>query len=61
MEKKDYKDLSNADIRLSMETLKNEYEAKKAKVVALCEEMESLEAEYKKAEQELKIRKNIII
>jgi len=60
MEKKDYSNMSNSEIRLALETLKNEYEAKKSKVVSICKEMEELENEYTKAEQELKIRKNIL-
>lgn len=61
MEKKDFKNMSNSEVRIAMETLKNEYEAKKATLITICDEMELLENEYKRAEEELRIRKNIVI
>ena len=50
MEKKDCKNMRNSEIKLYMETLNNEYEAKKNKIVGLCKEMEELEHWYKDAE-----------
>ena len=61
MEKKDCKNMRNLEIKLYMETLNNEYEAKKNKIVGLCKEMEELEHWYKDAENELNIRKNIYL
>lgn len=61
MEKKNYTEMSNAEIRLAMETIKNEYDAKKSKLVEICKEMEALEIEYRNAENEIRIRKEMII
>jgi predicted nucleic acid-binding Zn-ribbon protein len=61
MEKKNYTEMSNAEIRLAIETIKNEYEAKKNKLVQICKEMEALEIDYRNAENELRIRKDVII
>lgn len=60
MDKKDCKGMSNAEIRLYVESMKNEFEALKAKVVALTKQMEAIEAAYNDANRELNIRKNIL-
>lgn len=61
MEKKDASSMSNSEIKLYLETLNNEFEAKKAKLVELCKEIEDIQFEYTNAEIELKIRKNIYL
>ena len=38
MEKIDYKELSNSEIKMRIESLKNEFEAKKIKLREICEE-----------------------
>lgn len=57
----DYKDMSNAEIKLSMERLTNNFEMKKNKLVELCKEMEEIEREFLSAKKELELRKNIFI
>ena len=61
MEKNSCSEMSNSEIKIYMETLTNEYEAKKAKIIALCKELGQLENDYQNAERELKIRKNIYL
>lgn len=60
METIDYKELSNTEIKLKMEQLKNEFDAKRKQVVNICDEMKKLEDEYLLAENELYLRKNIL-
>lgn len=61
MEKIDYKELSNSEIKMRIESLKNEFEAKKIKLREICEEMDKIEKEYLLANNELSIRKNIYL
>ena len=56
-----YKDMSNAEIKLRIETLTNLFESKKNKIVEICEEMEKIEKEYLEAKHEIDIRKNIYL
>ena len=56
MEFKDIKKLSNAEIMLYKETLKNEFDVLKYKIKELCDEIEKIDGEYKKAENEITIR-----
>lgn len=53
--------MSNAEIKLSMERLTNNFEMKKNKLVELCKEMEEIEREFLSAKKELELRKNIFI
>lgn len=61
MNKVNYNEMSNSEIRLRIETLKNEFEAKKIKLRELCEEMDKIEKEYLDANNELSVRKNIYL
>lgn len=61
MEKIKYNELSNAEIKLRIESLKNEFESKKSELVKICEKMESIEREYLEAQHEMEIRKNLYI
>jgi hypothetical protein len=54
---KDCKNLSNSELRLYKLNLENEYEAIKAKIASLEEELDKLDREYAKAENEEKIRR----
>ena len=56
MEFKDLKNLSNSEIMIYKEELKNEFEVVKHKIKELCDEIEKIDGEYKKAENELTIR-----
>ena len=61
MSKVKYNEMSNSEIRMRIETLKNEFEAKKIKLRELCEEMGEIEKEYLEANNELSVRKNIYL
>ncbi len=54
---KDCKNMSNNEIKLYKLALENEYEAVKAKIAALEEQLDELDREYIKAENEEKIRR----
>jgi len=49
--------MSNNELKLYKLSLENEYEAIKAKIVALEEQLDELDREYNKAETEEKIRR----
>jgi uncharacterized protein involved in exopolysaccharide biosynthesis len=57
MVQKNCKNLSNNELKLYKLSLENEYEAIKAKIAALEEELDKLDREYEKAENEEKIRR----
>ena len=57
MVQKDCKNLSNNELKLYKLSLENEYEAIKAKIAKLEEELDKLDREYEKAENEEKIRR----
>ena len=59
MEKKDYSALSNSELKIHIETLRNLFESKKRELKEICEEMGKIENEYIKATHEIEIRKNI--
>ncbi len=49
--------MSNNELKLYKLALENEYEAVKAKIAALEEQLDELDREYNKAENEEKIRR----
>ena len=53
---KNYEKLSNAEIRIELKNLENEYEAAKLKIVSLIKKMEELDDEYNIAKNELNKR-----
>jgi predicted nucleic acid-binding Zn-ribbon protein len=61
MENMEYSNMSNAEIRLRLDSLSNEFESKKRKLSELCEEMDKIEREYLKAKSELEIRRTLYI
>ena len=61
MNKVNYNEMSNSEIKMRIETLKNEFESKKIKLRQICEEMGELEKEYLEANNELSVRKNIYL
>lgn len=61
MEKRKIKDMSNAEIRAYQEMLRNEYEATKKKIQDLIDDLDSMDVEYNKTEEELNKRKNFVI
>ena len=56
MVEKDCKNMSNNELKLYKLSLENEYEAVKAKISLLEEELDKLSREYIKVENEEKIR-----
>lgn len=60
-EKKDTKGLSNAELKIYLTNLENEFEGKKIKLREICEEMDAIEEEYLSAKQEMEIRKNLYV
>ena len=54
---KNCKKLSNNELKLYKLALENEYEATKAKIEALEKQLDDLDREYAKAENEEKIRR----
>ena len=61
MEKKDCSSMSNSELKIYIETLRNEFESKKAELAKICETMGDIENEYLSATHELEIRKNILL
>lgn len=59
--KVDYNKMSNIDIKLRIETLKNLFENKKKNLLNLCEEMNEIEKEFLKAQHEIDLRKNLYL
>lgn len=57
MVSKDCKTLTNNELKLYKLSLENEYEAIKGKIAALEEQLVILDREYRKAENEEKIRR----
>ena len=54
---KDCKNMSNNELKLYKLALENEYEAIKAKIIGLEEQLDELDREYNKAKTEEKIRR----
>ena len=53
--------MSNAELKLYMEKLENEYEFKKTQLINICEEMSKIENDYLNVKNEINIRKNLYI
>ena len=60
MEKRNYKEMSNSELKLQIESLRNIFESKKNMLRNICEEMGEVEKEYLDTTHELEIRKNIL-
>lgn len=56
-----YKNMSNADIKIEIEKLKNLFETKKQEIVKICDEMNKIERDYLSAKRELEMRTNIYL
>ena len=61
MEKIDYSSMSNSELKLQMESLRNIFESKKNMLRNICEEMGEIEKEYLKVTHELEIRRNLYL
>lgn len=51
-------EMSNSELKLYMETLINDFNSKKNKIVNLCKDMENIEKKYLSVKHELNMRKN---
>jgi hypothetical protein len=61
MIKENFKEMSNSEIKLYIENLRNEFEGKKLKLKEICDEMDEIEREYLNVTKELEIRRNLYI
>jgi hypothetical protein len=56
-----YSEMSNSEIKLCIENLRNKFESKKIELRKICEEMDGIEKEYISATHELEIRRNLYV
>ena len=59
MDRTDYNNMTNTELKLCAETTLNEFFAKKAELVELCKEIEKIQKKYNDIEIEISLRKNI--
>lgn len=59
MEVKNCSELNNMELKEYLISMENEFEAKKAKIKEICEELKEIETQYNKAQNEMKIRRTI--
>lgn len=59
MEVKKCSELNNSELREYIMSLENEFEAKKAKLREMCEDLKEIEDAYNDAQTEISIRKTI--
>ena len=55
----DYSKMSNTELKLKINSLIDEFEAKKTEIIKKCKELEAIQAEYDAVNSELDLRKNI--
>jgi hypothetical protein len=55
----DYSKMSNTELKLKMETVANEFEAKKLEIIEKCKELEEIQSRYSAINNELSLRKNL--
>ena len=60
MEKINYKEMSNSELKLEQKKLTDKYEVTKTKIIELYKDLEELDKEYVKIEGEIKLRKSIV-
>lgn len=61
MMKMNYSEMSNSELRLQIEKLRNMFESKRNTLKNICEEMNDIEKEYFRVVHELNVRKNLYI
>lgn len=59
MDRTDYNNMTNTELKLCAETILNEFEAKKAELIELCKKIEDIQNRYNAVENEINLRKNI--
>jgi peptidoglycan hydrolase CwlO-like protein len=51
--------MSNTELILCIETLQNEFDAKKSELIKICGEIEEIQRKYNDANREINSRKNV--
>lgn len=59
MDRTDYNNMTNTELILALETLQNEFDAKKSAMLKLCEEIEEIQKKYNAINGEISLRKNM--
>jgi uncharacterized coiled-coil DUF342 family protein len=59
MDRTDYNNMTNSELKLAIETLQNEFDAKKSEMLKLCEEIEEIQKKYNAINGEISLRKNM--
>jgi uncharacterized coiled-coil DUF342 family protein len=59
MDRTDYSNMTNSELKLAIETLQNEFDAKKSTMLKLCEEIEEIQKKYNAINGEINLRKNM--
>lgn len=59
MNRTDYNNMTNSELKICLEQTENEFEAKKNEVKRLVDELEKLKLKYNNINNELNSRKNI--
>ena len=59
MERNDYVNMSNSELKILLSTIENEFDAKKDKILRLCEELKALQLKHENVNNELSSRKNL--
>ena len=57
MDRTDYNNMTNTELKLCIETIQNEFEAKKQEMIKLCEDMKNIQNRYNAVNAEINIRK----
>ena len=59
MDRTDYSNMSNTELKLCIETLQNEFDTKKSELIKICGEIEEIQRKYNDANREINSRKNV--
>lgn len=54
----EYNNMSNSELQIALETIENEFEAKKNNILNICDELEKLKLKYDRIITEINSRKN---
>lgn len=58
MDVNEYNNMSNSELQIVLETIENEFEAKKNSILSICDELEKLKLKYDRIIAEINSRKN---
>lgn len=59
MDRTEYNNMTNSELKLAIETLQNEFDVKKNAMLKLCEEIEEIQKKYNAINGEINLRKNM--